>query len=323
MKILVGFVTQALILLTVLSCTRFKENSTTATVLAVNGEKLSAGDFSKLLAKKLKNFDALAAKDPTNIKRTKDMILDEFIVDGLLRQLAQSKGLTISNEELEKEFEKVRKSYPDDLSFKSAIAEKGTSLTDWRDSLRKSLLVNKAFEIVSPPLSSDEITKTAHEYYAEHKDEFQRPPQIRIKQIVVAKRDDAERILHALKSGSSFEELAKKYSISPDSAHGGDIDFISKGIVPAFDSAFNLHPGQLSVIINSSYGFHILKLVDKRSAMLLNFEQSKGKIVQRITSRKQQEAFNRWLENAVKTAKIERNDTLLNRLSVHTEGTQE
>lgn len=312
-----------LLCLTLFSCTRFRSAPAELPVLVVNGEKFSAGDFSKQLAKKLKTFDALAAKDPTNIKRTKEMILNEFIIATLLRQQAITKGLSVSDEEFEKEFDRVRKSYPDDLTFKAALAEEGASLADWSAHLRQSLLEKKAFTVIGPEIKETQLLEEAKEYYSSHKNEFQRPAQVHIKQIVVAKLDDAERIHHSLKTGASFEELAKKYSISPDASNGGDIGFISKGVVPAFDTAFNLRPGQLSGVVKSSYGFHILKLVDKRSAMLLTFDQAKDRILPRLLSKKQQESFNLWLENAIRSAKIERNDVLLNKLTVRTEGTQE
>jgi peptidyl-prolyl cis-trans isomerase C len=318
----VGFKTFVVfvVIITSISCTRFRENQAYKTALAVNGEKLTAGDFSKQLAKKMKAFDALAAKDPTNIKRTKDLIINEFIVNALLRQKSQHEGASISDDELDLEFEKIRKSYPDDITFKAALAENSASIKEWRENLRKSLLEKKAFALLSPVATDSEALKDAHAYYDSHKAEFQRPQQVHIKQIAVAKRDDAERILKALKSGTSFDSLAKKYSISPDAARGGEIDYISKGAVPIFDSAFNLRPGQLSSVIDSSYGFHILKLIDKKSAMLLTFEQAKPIITRRILGQKQQSAFSAWLETNVKSAKIERNDDLLNKLTVHTEG---
>lgn len=311
------------LLIATLSCTRLHENPSSVAVLTVNGDKFTAAEFSQQLAKKLKHFDALAAKDPTNIKRSKEMLLNDFVVSSLLRQFAQTKGQQLTNEELSQDFEKIRKSYPDDLTFKASLAESGTSVEAFEERLRKTALEKKAFALIGPAMTGAAIAKASREYYDTHKPEFQRPAQVHIKQIVVAKRDDAERILQALKGGTPFETLAKKYSISPDSLQGGDIDYIAKGVVPAFDSAFNLKPGQISGVIVSSYGFHILKLVDKRSATLLNFEQAESKIALRLQSQMQQEAFQNWLANAVRGAKIERNDAFLNKLVVRTEGSQE
>src|ERR1700737_2803196 len=83
------------------SCQASQEAITSEPVVIVNSEKLSSSEFAKRLGKKLKSFDALAAKDPTNLKHSKEMIIKNFMVSALLRQFAQSKNVTIGNEELE------------------------------------------------------------------------------------------------------------------------------------------------------------------------------------------------------------------------------
>ena len=129
--------------------------------------------------------------------------------------------------------------------------------------------------------------------------------------------------MKAVKKGESFEALAKKFSISPDAAEGGDIGFVPKGVIGVFDTVFNYKTGQISPVLKSSYGFHFIKVIDKISATQMNFEQAKKKIYEVISSEKQQAAFTLWLETAIKNAKIEKNEWLINKISVRTEGTQE
>ena len=100
----------------------------------------------------------------------------------------------------------------------------------------------------------------AKDYFEKHRDEFQQPEQIEIQQILVSKEDDAERLLKKLKEGGNFEDLARKFSISPDSNTGGRIKNLIKGTVPTFDFAFKFKLGQISQVVKSNYGFHIVKL---------------------------------------------------------------
>ena len=312
-----------LICLVIGSCQYRDSASKNLPVVVVNGETLSASAFAQLLGKKLKTFDALAAKDPTNVRRSKEMIIKDFIVSSLLRQYAAEKKMTVTEEEFTQEFNRIRNSYPDDLGFKGALAEDGIPLDDWKSRLRNTILERKTFSLIGSTYSEAELTEAAKGYYQDHKSDFQRPAEVHIKQIVVSKKDDAERLLTSIKKGASFESLAKKYSVSPDAAEGGDIGYVAKGVVSAFDNAFNYKIGQLSPVIKSSYGFHIIKLIDKRAAVLLTFEQAKDRIVKIILSQKQQEAFSEWLQNQVKKSKIERSEPLINKISVRTEGTQE
>ena len=126
-----------------------------------------------------------------------------------------------------------------------------------------------------------------------------------------------------VRAGASFSEFAKKFSISPDGAKGGDIGYIRKGAVPVFDAAFNLHEGQMSGVLKSTYGFHIVRVLDRKGAVHLNYEQAKAKIVKQLVGERQQMVFNKWLEKTLKSAKIERNDSILEKIKIHTKGANE
>ncbi len=311
-----------LLSLLLFSCTHNNSNPKNSPVLSVNGHVYSATDFGKALARKLKIYDALAAKDPINIERARESVIQEFIVSALLEEYASAHNIEVSESDLLNELDHIRKTYPDDLTFKAALATEGQSLEEWKEALKKTLLERKVFATLTPP-NDQSLDNEARQFYETHKDDFVRPAQIHLQQIVVTREDDAERIFHKLKFGVSFTSLAQKFSISPDGAQGGDVGWIGKGTMPAFDMAFNVSVGQTSAIVKSSYGFHIMKVLDKRPAGHLTFEQVKPRLIREVAAKKQQAAFNQWLESAIKSAKIERNDTLLEKIRVRTEGAEE
>jgi peptidyl-prolyl cis-trans isomerase C len=307
------------------ACTNKSTDIKSVPVMTINGDAITASRYGNALAKKLKMYDALAAKDPTNIKRARESVIKEFIVSTLLSQYAKAHDLSVGEGELLQQFDQVRKTYPDDLTFKAALATEGTSINEWKAALKQTLIERKAFAYLDPPtaLSEKEDEKAAHQLYELNKDAYVRPAQIRVEQIVVPREDDAERLLHKLKTGTAFSSLAQKFSTSPDSSQGGDIGFIAKGVMPAFDSVFNQPVGYVSGIVKSTYGFHIVKVLDKRPAGHLTFEQVKSRLMREAAEKRQQDIFNNWLESAVKSAKIERNDSLLEKVRVRTEGAQE
>jgi peptidyl-prolyl cis-trans isomerase C len=301
------------------SCTHNNSNPKNIPILSVNGHVYTAVEFGSALAKSLKVYDALAAKDPVNIERARESVIQEFVISALLEQYAAAHDIQVSDSELLDEFDHIRKTYPDDLTFKAALATGGQTLEEWKGALKRTLLERKVFSSLAP-LGNQGVESEARQLYETHKGDYVRPPQIHLQQIVVTREDDAERIFHKLKSGASFASLAQKFSISPDGAQGGDVGWVGRGTMPAFDSAFNLSVGKTSPIVKSSYGFHIMRVLDKRPAGHLTFEQVKPRLIRQVNAKKQQAAFNQWLEAGIKSAKIERNDTLLERIKIRTEG---
>ncbi|MDZ4677278.1 MAG: peptidyl-prolyl cis-trans isomerase [Oligoflexia bacterium] len=305
-------------------CTKKAPPAAKSPVLIVNGEALIATDFAKSLARQLKKFDALAAKDPAIIRKAKEAVIREFIVSTLLRQYATSKDLVVTQQDIDIEIDRVRKTYPDDFTFKTALATEGLSIDEWRERITKSLLEKKVFKVIdnSTGTQQKDLEADAQKFYEEHKSEFIRPAQVHLQQIVVTKEDDAQRLMKKIREGTPMSDLAKRFSISPDGAEGGDIGYVSKGTTPAFDTAFNMRKGQLSGVIKSNYGFHVIKVLDKRDQTRQSFDQVKKRLMMRLAMERQQEGFQKWLETEIKKAKVERNDSLLETMKIHTEDAQ-
>lgn len=135
------------------------------------------------------------------------------------------------------------------------------------------------------------------DYYDQHRDQYRQPEQVKVSHILIktpvpgpdGKVDDkavaeaqqrAEDILKQIKSGANFEDLAKKYSEDTSAKDGGSLGWIGRGqTVPEFEKvAFSLPKGQISGIVKSSYGFHIIRVDDKHEAELKPLDQVKSEI---------------------------------------------
>ncbi len=143
------------------------------------------------------------------------------------------------------------------------------------------------------------------QYYNEHHQQFQVPEEVRVRHILIkvptnanaqtvaAAKAKAEDILKQLKAGGNFDELAKKNSDDPGSkAQGGELGFIQHGAtVPAFDqAAFSLQPGQLSPVIRTQFGFHILQVEEKQPAHLKSVDEVHDLILANLTQQAQAKA---------------------------------
>ncbi|MDI6735347.1 MAG: peptidylprolyl isomerase [bacterium] len=137
------------------------------------------------------------------------------------------------------------------------------------------------------------ITETEIEdYYTKHSQEYQEPEQVRARHILIKEdRLVLEDILKQIHAGGNFEELAKKYSTCPSNARGGDLGFFGRGqmVKPFEDAAFSLKPGEISGIVETQFGFHIIKLEERREARTRPIDEAKEEIENTINFQKVKE----------------------------------
>ncbi|MCK5506709.1 MAG: peptidylprolyl isomerase, partial [Thermodesulfovibrionia bacterium] len=181
---------------------------------------------------------------------------------------------------------------------------------------KKFALVGMLFErIVASQAEVSE--KDARDYYGKNKADFTRPQRIKASHVLVKTRSEAEEILKEIKSGKSFGELARKRSIDTNSAeNGGNLGFFSMGeMSQEFEEvAFSLKKGEISNPVKSRYGYHIIKVTDRKEEETVEFSQVKDIIVQRLEQEKQQTAFNEFIEKIKNDYPVETNEAKLREL---------
>ena len=289
------------------------------TVLKVNGTTITTQEFAERLAVRLRDYDALHAKDDANLNRAKEETAQGFILEVIAKDFASKNGLTISKTEVDSEVQSIRSKYPDELAFKRAMADENMSLETWKDKVSFTLLQRKIFKklIEKIPEIKDDAAKA---YYDSNKALFQRPAQIRLRQVVLEKEDDAKRVYDDLLDGGDLAKLAKKFSIAPEATNGGDTGWVEKGVLDVFDQAFKLPIGGRSKIVKSPYGYHIYEVLKKEPEGRLSFNEAKDKIRAQMREKAEQKLFSAWLEEQVRHASVQRNDALISAIKVTTRG---
>lgn len=142
--------------------------------------------------------------------------------------------------------------------------------------------------------SNIEVTdKEVAKYYDEHKDKFSTPPKIKVRHILVKTKEEAEEVLKEIKGGKDFAALAKERSNCPSAKKGGDLGLISKGRMdPAFEkAAFALGEGDISDVVKTSYGYHIIKVEDKSPAKVKDLDKVKAAIERSVINDKREEVL--------------------------------
>ncbi len=297
-----------------LGCTR--QVSSQQVVLQVNDEKLTVKEFAEDVARRLKDLDSLAAKDPQILQNAQEEILKKWTVRFLLKDWAKAQKIEITDKALDKEAQLQRAQFPDDASFRGSLAQENLSLTEWRENLRTSLLEKAVFQKLGDAAAapSEQEIKV---YFEENKTRYAKKERIFLRQIVVADEAQAELLKEELKK-KPMADLAKKYSITPESATGGLVGWIEKGTVDFFDPLFSLPLNSNSKIFKSPYGYHIAKIEKKLPANAGSLDEARPMITKELKAQKEQALFMNWLDRQIKASKISRNKDLIRALKVET-----
>lgn len=286
-------------------------------ILDVNGKQMTAETFSQELAFKLKDQDALSAKDPKYVGVLKARIVEEFLVQSLTEDWAKDNGVVVKAADLEEEIKRIHRSYPEEAAFQQALAEEGISFKDWKgrlqDTLLQRLVLEKITAEVSKPTESEMQT-----YYREHQGEFSSRETAQVRQILVTTESDAKSIEGELKKGRRLPDLAKKFSISPEGSQGGTVGWIEKGVTDVFETAFRMKIGQRSPIIKSSFGYHIFEVTGRKPAHTKPFKDVKAEIGRILMEKRQQSLYLSWLEEQVRKARVYKDQTFIDALKVET-----
>ena len=292
-------------------------------VAVVNDEIITLTEFNTAFEPYLKNIeDNYKGKDKEAlINQSKEAFLKRLVDNLLIEQEAKKAGMgiVIKDEEVMdviRDMMAKKKSNMED--FKKNLAREGNSLESLKKDIRSQMMRMRLLrrEIKSKVIVSDE---EIGEYYNKNRQDYEGKEAVRLKQIFLAIpakadkktkakiKEEAGQLRKRVLAGESFELLAVKYSQGPGAAQGGDIGFIEKGtIIAAVESvAFNLPMEQVSEVIESGIGFHIIKVVDKKGAGLKPIAAVREEIKTKIEDEKLEKKYEEWITSIRKKSFIE------------------
>jgi len=286
-------------------------------VIQVDDRSLNLKEFSDRLSRQLKNFDALAAKDPAQVDRARQTVIQDYLMESLFSRFATGKNIEVVESEWDQEVNEIRSGFPDDTSFRRALAEENLSLSEWRDKIKFLLLQKKVFNTFQKNIQAptDEEMKR---YYDENKERFRHPERVLLRQIVVDDLGKAQDLHQEIKK-RKFSELATQYSIAPEAKNGGLVGWVERGSIDVFDKAFGLSVGgAASQVLESTYGFHIFKVEKKEPAGFRKFDEVKSLISKILIGQKEQKEYTQWMDEQLRSSRVSINRDLINSLKVET-----
>ncbi len=290
-------------------------------IAVVNDEVITLKEYNEALQPYLQKIEeAYQGKDKAIVvKQTKDAILQRLIDNLLIEYEAKKRGTNIKDEEVMNVLkDMLTRQNLEMKDYLKKLAKEETSLEAVKSEIRSQLMRMRLMrlEVKSKILVSDQ---EIGEYYDRHRDEYEGKEAVRIKQILllispnssaaaVAKlKEDAGKIQKRALGGESFDALAAKYSQGPAAAQGGDVGFIEKGgMIPEIEkAAFSLPQGQVSHVIQSSVGFHIIKVIDKRGAGHKPITAVREEIKAKLEDEKLEKKYDEWITSVRKRSHID------------------
>jgi peptidyl-prolyl cis-trans isomerase SurA len=226
-------------------------------------------------------------------------IVDEDSIDAAMKNIAHKNGLQV-------------------VQLEQMLEREGRSLSSYRNHIRDQILVSKItrFEISNRVKVSD---KEVNQYYRAHQKEFWEDSRVRARHILFiverssseanrkAKLKRAKKVLNEIRKGEDFAELAMEYSEDVSASDGGDVGFVVRGkMVREFEEAvFDLKPGQISDIVETEYGYHIIKVEEVVSGNTLTLKNVKERVTRVLSAKKEKQGYEAWMGELKKAAFIE------------------
>lgn len=285
-------------------------------VARVNGMPITAANLQKA-------YKALAGSGGGQIPAGKEQearqfVLNQLITAELMYQLAQKTPVSDLHKKVDEAIAKLKGRFKTEEEYRKGLAQQDLDEKDLRELIRRNAVIENHIEqtIVAKIKVSDQEVR---EFYDKNPETFTMPEQLRARHILITvdpkagdadkqkARAKADELLKQLKAGGDFEKLAKEHSGCPSSKNGGDLGYFSKGqmVKPFEDAAWALKPGELSGVVETQFGYHIIKLTEKLAKDKMPFDTIKARIAEGLKQRKVGEQVNTALDAAKKTAKIE------------------
>ncbi|WP_050181672.1 foldase protein PrsA [Domibacillus robiginosus] len=223
---------------------------------------------------------------------------ESLIAEKIVEKEAAKENIKVTDKEIQEELDATIESYGGEDAYKSALESSGMTEADMKEEVKAYLQTVKLLE--SRIKITDEEINT---YFEENKATFATPEQVEASHILVEDEATAKEVAAKLADGEDFAALAKEYSTDTASAeNGGELGYFGTGeMTEAFEkAAFAMEAGEISEPVKTDYGYHIIKVTDKKKAEEASLEDSKADIKETLKQEKLSSEYTTWLEEKKK-----------------------
>jgi peptidyl-prolyl cis-trans isomerase C len=303
------------------------EESADGVAVTVNGVDITEAELRKIIKPQLERMAQQNKQLPPAIAQTlekqlRQQALDRLIVGRLLDEKVKEANIVVTEEEVIKQITEIAAAQRPSMTLeelKKKTAEYGQSFDELKQQIRKGMTYQKVVE--AQRAGKINITEEdAKKYYDENPTRFKAKEQVRASHILITPdtteadpnqakakaKAKIQGLLEQIKGGADFAELARANSDGPSAAGGGDLKFFPRGkmAAPFEKAAFELEVGKVSDIVETRFGYHIIKVTDHKDAGTTSFEQARDNIIKQLTQKKQSEFDNKYINSLKAEANI-------------------
>jgi peptidyl-prolyl cis-trans isomerase C len=251
-------------------------------------------------------------------KELENQAVQQLVSAELLYQAGKKLEIKDLDKQVDAKYAEGKTKFTSEQDFAKAIKELEMDEKDLRDYTRRDLVISNFVEktIVPKVVVTEE---DARKFYDQNPDKFTRSESVRASHILIGSdvkatadekknaREKAEKLRKEIAGGADFSTLAKGNSTCPSSQQGGDLGYFGKGqmVAPFEAAAFALKPGEISDVVETQFGYHIIKLIEKKAAEKVEFKEARPRIEDFLKNQKIGATVNEFLVESRKTAKIE------------------
>jgi peptidyl-prolyl cis-trans isomerase C len=289
-------------------------------VASVNGVVITHEEVNRqmsFLEKHIESTQGTGIK-PHMIPALRKGIINSLIDKELLYQEAKRQKIVIDEKTVDERLDALKAKFPNEKVFADQMGQVNLSEETLKSQIREELAVQRLLEkdVLINIKVSEQDTQSFYDSNHEH---FKEPEKVRASHILIKSKPDddpvnkeerrkkLEAVKERLGQGEDFAVLAKEFSHCPSSEKGGDLGYFARGkmVKPFEEAAFSMKPGEVSDIVVSSFGFHLIKVTDKKPERIISYNESKEKIKQHLQRVKFLEEKNSYVAELKKRGKVE------------------
>jgi peptidyl-prolyl cis-trans isomerase C len=283
----------------------------------VNGESVTKADFERAVgALEGRAGGPVPAAQRDQIYRN---VLDQIVSYKLLVQETHTRKVDASDAEVDARVQQIQGQFPSEAAFKEMLTARHTTLDQLKSDARQDIAVQKMIDAEIAPKSAVKPEQLT-DFYTKNPDQFKQPERVRASHILIGvprgadaatkaqARAKADQVLKDVKAGKDFAALAKEHSQDPGSAaKGGDLGFFQQGqmVGPFNDAAFSLAPGAISDLVETEFGFHIIKVAEKQTSRTVPLDEVRPQLEQYLLERNRQEQTDVFVKGLRSKGKVE------------------
>ena len=283
----------------------------------VNGEDLTRQDFQEFVG----NLEARAGGPVPAEQRDQvyRRVLDQMVGYKLLQQEAKARKVAVADADVEARIGEIKKQFPSEDVFMQMLVERKMTLDQMRSDARDDMAIGKMIEAEIATRAAVK-PEQVQDFYDKNPDQFKQQERVRASHILVSVPQDAdaaaraqarakaEQVLKDVKAGKDFAALAKEHSQDPGSAvNGGDLGFFQQGqmVGPFNDAAFSLQPGAISELVETQFGYHIIKVAEKQASRAIPLDEVRPKVEEFLQNRNREEQTEAFVKSLRSKGKVD------------------